>query len=114
MDHPPAAAIFRFLALLPLVIGGISVLGTFLLVGGLTEVTGVSQIVEFLIALVGLGVKPGAVYYWLQAGDLPYRKRPTGAVCIPFSTEIEARLRARPAVSRHINRTQNKATGGAV
>ena len=45
-----------FLALLPLVIGGISVLATFLLVGGLTEVTGVSQIVEFLIALIGLGV----------------------------------------------------------
>jgi len=45
-----------FLALLPLLIGGISVLATFLLVGGLTEVTGVSQIVEFLIALVGLGV----------------------------------------------------------
>ncbi|HEV3293659.1 MAG TPA: MMPL family transporter, partial [Streptosporangiaceae bacterium] len=45
-----------FLALLPLLIGGISVLGTFLLVGGLTEVAGVSQIVEFLIALVGLGV----------------------------------------------------------
>ena len=45
-----------FLALLPLVIGGISVLATFLAVGGLTEVTGVSQIVEFLIALIGLGV----------------------------------------------------------
>ena len=45
-----------FLALLPLVIGGISVLATFLLVGGLTEVTGISQIVEFLIALIGLGV----------------------------------------------------------
>jgi putative drug exporter of the RND superfamily len=45
-----------FLALLPLVIGAISVLATFLLVGGLTEVTGVSQIVEFLIALIGLGV----------------------------------------------------------
>ncbi len=45
-----------FLALLPLVIGGISVLATFLVVGGLTEVTGVSQIVEFLIALIGLGV----------------------------------------------------------
>jgi putative drug exporter of the RND superfamily len=45
-----------FLALLPLVIGGISVLATFVLVGGLTEVTGVSQIVEFLIALIGLGV----------------------------------------------------------
>jgi RND superfamily putative drug exporter len=45
-----------FLALLPLIIGGISVLATFLLVGGLTEVTGISQIVEFLIALIGLGV----------------------------------------------------------
>ena len=45
-----------FLAFLPLVIGGVSVLATFLIVGGLTEITGVSQIVEFLIALVGLGV----------------------------------------------------------
>jgi putative drug exporter of the RND superfamily len=45
-----------FLALLPLIIGGVSVLATFLLVGGLTEVTGISQIVEFLIALIGLGV----------------------------------------------------------
>jgi RND superfamily putative drug exporter len=45
-----------FLAVLPLLIGGISVLATFLVVGGLTEVTGVSQIVEFLIALIGLGV----------------------------------------------------------
>ncbi len=45
-----------FLALLPVLIGGISVLATFLLVGGLTEITGISQIVEFLIALIGLGV----------------------------------------------------------
>jgi RND superfamily putative drug exporter len=45
-----------FLALLPLIIGGISVLATFLMVGGLTEITSVSQIVEFLIALIGLGV----------------------------------------------------------
>jgi RND superfamily putative drug exporter len=45
-----------FLALLPLLVGGVSVLTTFLIVGGLTEVTGISQIVEFLIALVGLGV----------------------------------------------------------
>jgi RND superfamily putative drug exporter len=48
-----------FLALLPLLIGGISVLATFLAVGGLTEITGVSQIVEFLIALIGLGVAIG-------------------------------------------------------
>jgi RND superfamily putative drug exporter len=45
-----------FLAVLPVLIGGISVLATFLLVGGLTEVTSISQIVEFLIALIGLGV----------------------------------------------------------
>ncbi len=45
-----------FLALLPLVVGGVSVLATFLIVGGLTEITDISQIVEFLIALVGLGV----------------------------------------------------------
>jgi putative drug exporter of the RND superfamily len=45
-----------FLAVLPLLIGGVSVLATFLVVGGLTEITGVSQIVEFLIALIGLGV----------------------------------------------------------
>jgi len=51
-----AVVFASFLAFLPLVIGGISVLATFLLVGGLTEVTGISQIVEFLIALIGLGV----------------------------------------------------------
>ena len=45
-----------FLALLPLLVGGSSVLATFLIVGGLTEITEISQIVEFLIALVGLGV----------------------------------------------------------
>ncbi|HEX9526504.1 MAG TPA: hypothetical protein VF951_03325, partial [Streptosporangiaceae bacterium] len=41
-----------FLALLPLLIGGISVMATFLVVGGLTEITDISQIVEFLIALI--------------------------------------------------------------
>ncbi|MHB8506577.1 MAG: MMPL family transporter, partial [Acidimicrobiales bacterium] len=45
-----------FLAFLPLVVGAISVLATFLIVGGITEVTAVSQIVEFIIALIGLGV----------------------------------------------------------
>ena len=45
-----------FLAFLPLLIAGVSVLATFLIVGGLTEITGISQIVEFLIALIGLGV----------------------------------------------------------
>jgi RND superfamily putative drug exporter len=45
-----------FLAFVPMIIAGVSVMSTFLIVGGLTEITGVSQIVEFLIALIGLGV----------------------------------------------------------
>jgi RND superfamily putative drug exporter len=45
-----------FLAFLPLIVAGVSVMATFLIVGGLTEITDISQIVEFLIALVGLGV----------------------------------------------------------
>jgi DNA invertase Pin-like site-specific DNA recombinase len=61
-----------------------------------------------------LGVKPGTVCYWLRAGLLPHRKRATGAVCIPFSAQAEATLRARLAVSRHMKRTQKKTIGGAV
>lgn len=45
-----------FLALVPLVIAAISILTTFLLVLGLTYITDVSFVVQFLIALVGLGV----------------------------------------------------------
>jgi excisionase family DNA binding protein len=61
-----------------------------------------------------LGVKPGTVYYWLRTGEIPHRKPATGAVCIPFTADIEAALRARPAVARFIARTQPTATGGAV
>jgi len=45
-----------FLALLPLVIAAVSILTTFLLLLGVTHVTDVSFVVEFLVALVGLGV----------------------------------------------------------
>jgi RND superfamily putative drug exporter len=45
-----------FLAFVPLLMAGVSILTTFLAVDGLTHVTSVSQIVEFLIALIGLGV----------------------------------------------------------
>ena len=45
-----------FLAILPLVIAIASIMTTFLLLLGLTEVTSVSPIVQFLIALLGLGV----------------------------------------------------------
>jgi putative drug exporter of the RND superfamily len=45
-----------FLALLPLLIAGVSILTTFMLVLGLTTFTDVSIIVLFLVALIGLGV----------------------------------------------------------
>jgi RND superfamily putative drug exporter len=45
-----------FLAFVPLVMAFISIMTTFLLLLGLTELTAVSPIVQFLIALIGLGV----------------------------------------------------------
>ena len=45
-----------FLAFVPLIIAAVSILTTFLLVLGLTYITDVSFVVQFLIALVGLGV----------------------------------------------------------
>jgi RND superfamily putative drug exporter len=45
-----------FLALVPLLVAAVSILTTFLVVLGLTYLTSVSFIVEFLIALVGLGI----------------------------------------------------------
>jgi RND superfamily putative drug exporter len=44
------------LALVPLVMAIVSIMTTFLLLLGLTEVTAVSPIVQYLIALIGLGV----------------------------------------------------------
>jgi putative drug exporter of the RND superfamily len=45
-----------FLAFVPMFMAGISILTTFLALNGLTHLTAVSQVVEFLIALIGLGV----------------------------------------------------------
>jgi putative drug exporter of the RND superfamily len=44
------------LAVLPLAVAGVSILATFLVLRAVTEVTDVSFIAEYLIALVGLGV----------------------------------------------------------
>ena len=44
------------LVVLPLLVAAVSILTTFLLIGGLTAVTDVSFIVEYLVALIGLGV----------------------------------------------------------
>ena len=45
-----------FLAFVPLMTAVVSIMTTFLLLLGLTEITDVSPIVQFLIALIGLGV----------------------------------------------------------
>ncbi len=45
-----------FLAVVPLLMAIVSIMTTFLLLLGLTEITTVSPIVQFLIALIGLGV----------------------------------------------------------
>ena len=45
-----------FLAIVPIVMAAVSIMTTFLLLLGLTSLTDVSPIVQFLIALVGLGV----------------------------------------------------------
>jgi putative drug exporter of the RND superfamily len=45
-----------FLAVVPLLMAFVSIMTTFLLLLGLTELTAVSPIVQFLIALIGLGV----------------------------------------------------------
>ena len=45
-----------FIAVVPLLMALVAIPSTFLIVGGLTHVTSVSIIVEFLIALIGLGV----------------------------------------------------------
>jgi RND superfamily putative drug exporter len=45
-----------FLAIVPIIMAVVSILTTFLVVWGLTTVTEISPIVQFLIALIGLGV----------------------------------------------------------
>ncbi|NUP48288.1 MAG: MMPL family transporter [Catenulispora sp.] len=45
-----------FLALVPLLVAAVSILTSFLVVFGLTEVMKVSSLVQFLVALIGLGV----------------------------------------------------------
>ncbi|GAA1966902.1 MMPL family transporter [Catenulispora subtropica] len=45
-----------FLALVPLIVAAVSILTSFLVIFGLTEIMKVSSLVQFLVALIGLGV----------------------------------------------------------
>lgn len=55
---------------MPLLVAAVSILTTFLLVLGLTTITDVSVVVQFLIALIGLGVAIDysllVVYRWRE------------------------------------------------
>ena len=86
-----------FLALLPLLIAAVSILTTFLLVLLLTTFTDVSIIVEFLIALIGLGV---ALDYSLLVVSRWREERAHGrsnedAVLVAMSTAGRSRRRVR-------------------
>ncbi len=74
-----AVLVFVFasmLAVVPLAIAAVSILTTFLLVLGLTELTDVSFVVQFLISLVGLGV---AIDYSLLVVSRWREERANGA-----------------------------------
>jgi len=62
-----------FLALLPLLMAMVAIPSTFLLINALTHVTQVSMLVEFLVALIGLGVAIDysllVVTRWREARD---------------------------------------------
>lgn len=77
-----------FLAILPLVIATISILTIFLLLLGLTHMTDINFVVEYLVALVGLGVAIDysllVVTRWRQERDLGHDN--TTAVVNAMST----------------------------
>jgi len=64
------------LALIPLLMAMVAIPSTFLLINGLTHVTPVSMLVEFLVALIGLGV---AIDYSLLVVTRWREARDTGA-----------------------------------
>ena len=65
-----------FLAVIPIFMAVVSIMTTFLLLLGLTELTSVSPIVQFLIALIGLGV---AIDYSLIVASRWREERSHGA-----------------------------------
>jgi DNA invertase Pin-like site-specific DNA recombinase len=55
-----------------------------------------------------LGISAGAVYYWIDHGQLEARRGPAGRLCVPFSPEVASTCRERMASSRHLpRRTQD-------
>ncbi|MGC0415882.1 MMPL family transporter [Embleya sp. AB8] len=86
------------LALVPLLIAGVAIPTTFLLVGGLTRVTDVSFIVQFLVALIGLGI---AIDYALLVVTRWREERAGGDERDP-AERVEAIVRAATTAGRAV------------
>ena len=82
-----------YLAVLPLVVAAVSILTTFLLIGGLTTFTEVSQLVEYVVALVGLGI---AIDYSLLIVSRWREERANG------SSDIDAVVRSMATAGRSV------------
>lgn len=62
-----------------------------------------------------LGIAPDVLYCWISQGQLTVRRAASGRLCVPFTPEVERKLRRRIANSERIRlRTQNVAVGDAV
>jgi len=49
-----------------------------------------------------LGITAGAVYHWIQHGQLTARRTPAGRWCVPFGPQVEAACRQKVADSAHL------------
>ena len=61
-----------------------------------------------------LGISAGAVYYWIDHGQLDARRGPAGRLCVPFSPEVASTCRERMASSRHLPKENPRRTAGVL
>ncbi len=85
------------LAFLPLLMAMVAIPSTFLLINGLEHVTSVSMLVEFLVALIGLGVAIDysllVVTRWREARDNPLLAPQDVARCSPNAVAVRESMR---------------------
>ena len=75
------------------------------------------QVGELSVDEVGvrLGINAGAVYHWIECGQLAARRTSTGRLCVAYTPEVEAACRKRVENSCHMKPTSQKLLGaGAV
>ncbi len=60
---------------------------------------------------VRLGINAGAVYHWIECGQLAARRTSTGRLCVAYTPEVEAACRKRVENSCHMKPTSQKLLG---